>query len=66
MLESRYHRLILVQRERIIWLISVPVECGRLKSQNKALDTHARQAVSERAGHSREAISSVYIGSKKV
>lgn len=42
-----------------------PVEGGNLKSQNSALDKHARQAVSERAGHSREAISSVYIGSKK-
>lgn len=41
-----------------------PVSGGQLRQEDKALDSLGRKLVSERAGHSRESISSAYIGGK--
>tara|TARA_B100001996_G_scaffold201784_1_gene154475 strand:+ start:4670 stop:5296 length:627 start_codon:yes stop_codon:yes gene_type:complete len=40
------------------------VEGGNLHNENQTLDSHGRQLVSERAGHSREQIASAYLGGK--
>ena len=42
-----------------------PASGGDLRKTDKALDSLGRKLVSERAGHSRESISSAYIGGKR-